>query len=77
MCCRYDVKCKMIDQAVSMDKNAGFTHWRSRVVNKVGGRGLWCWCGDAIDQVTCAGHALQGFTHWRSRVVNKVGGRPA
>jgi len=33
---RYDIKCKMIDQAVSMDKNAGFTHWRSRIVNKVG-----------------------------------------
>jgi hypothetical protein len=33
--CRYDIKCKMIDQAVSMDKNAGFTHWRSRIVNKV------------------------------------------
>jgi hypothetical protein len=31
---RYDIKCKMIDQAVSMDKNAGFTHWRSRIVNK-------------------------------------------
>jgi hypothetical protein len=36
-CCRYDIKCKMIDQAVSMDKNAGFTHWRSRIANKVGG----------------------------------------
>jgi hypothetical protein len=24
----------MIDQAVSLDKNAGFTHWRSRIVNK-------------------------------------------
>lgn len=35
--CRYDIKCKMIDQAVSMDKNAGFTHWRSRIVNKVCG----------------------------------------
>lgn len=33
--CRYDIKCKMIDQAVSMDKNAGFTHWRSRIINKV------------------------------------------
>jgi hypothetical protein len=33
-CCRYDIKCKVIDNAVSLDKNVGFTHWRSRIVNK-------------------------------------------
>jgi hypothetical protein len=31
---RYDIKCKLIDNAVSLDTNVGFTHWRSRVVNK-------------------------------------------
>ena len=40
---RYDIKCKMIDQAVSMDNNAGFTHWRSRIVNKVRGLLLVGW----------------------------------
>ena len=32
--CRYDIKCKLIDNAVSLNKNVAFTHWRSRVVNK-------------------------------------------
>jgi hypothetical protein len=32
--CRYDIKCKVIDNAVSLSKNVGFTHWRSRIVNK-------------------------------------------
>ncbi|KAI8476496.1 MAG: hypothetical protein J3K34DRAFT_401522 [Monoraphidium minutum] len=31
---RYDIKCKLIDSAVSLDTNVGFTHWRSRVINK-------------------------------------------
>jgi hypothetical protein len=31
---RYNIKCKMIDNAVSLSKNVGFTHWRSRIVNK-------------------------------------------
>uniref|UniRef100_A0A383VV95 Uncharacterized protein n=1 Tax=Tetradesmus obliquus TaxID=3088 RepID=A0A383VV95_TETOB len=31
---RYDIKCKLIDNAVSLNKNVGFTHWRSRIVNK-------------------------------------------
>lgn len=31
---RYDIKCKMIDNAVSMNQNAAFTHWCSRIVNK-------------------------------------------
>lgn len=31
---RYDVKCKLIDNAVSMKHNVAFTHWRSRIVNK-------------------------------------------
>lgn len=34
---RYDIKCKLIDQAVSCERNAAFTHWRSRVVNKANG----------------------------------------
>lgn len=31
---RYNIKCKMIENAVSLNKNVGFTHWRSRIVNK-------------------------------------------
>eukprot|EP00882_Tetradesmus_deserticola_P000474 GHRQ01000520.1.p1 GENE.GHRQ01000520.1~~GHRQ01000520.1.p1 ORF type:complete len:371 (+),score=163.02 GHRQ01000520.1:352-1464(+) len=31
---RYDLKCKVIDSAVSLTKNVGFTHWFSRAVNK-------------------------------------------
>lgn len=32
--CSYHIKCKLIDNAVSLSKNVGFTHWRSRIVNK-------------------------------------------
>jgi hypothetical protein len=31
---RYDIKYKLIDNAVSLNKNAGFIHWCSRVINR-------------------------------------------
>lgn len=34
---RYDIKCKLIDNAVALDRNVGFTHWRSRISPKAGG----------------------------------------
>jgi hypothetical protein len=31
---RYDISCKSLDRAVSLDLNVGFNHWRSRITNR-------------------------------------------
>jgi hypothetical protein len=49
----YDIKCKVIDNAVSLDKNCGFTHWRSRIVNKDKGNAFFIEAVEVSDSSCC------------------------